>query len=42
MIECAVMNDGRISGTGTHEELLENNEEYREIYYSQTEKKEGA
>ena len=37
-----VMNDGRISGTGTHEELLENNEEYREIYYSQTEKKEGA
>lgn len=32
-----VMNDGRITGIGTHEQLLESNEEYREIYYSQTE-----
>lgn len=33
-----VMDDGRITGIGTHDELLNNNEEYREIYYSQTEK----
>ena len=31
-----VMDDGRITGAGTHEELLETNGEYREIYYSQT------
>lgn len=31
-----VMEDGRISGFGTHEELLENNEIYREVYESQT------
>lgn len=31
-----VMDDGRISGIGTHEELLENNEIYREVYDSQT------
>ncbi len=31
-----VMNDGRITGIGTHDELLKSNEEYREIYYSQT------
>ena len=37
-----VLNDGCITGTGTHSELLESNEEYREIYYSQIEKKEGA
>ncbi len=34
-----VMNDGVITGIGTHEELLENNEEYSEIYYSQTDRK---
>ncbi len=34
-----VMNDGKITGVGTHEELLENNPEYTEIYYSQMEKK---
>ena len=27
-----VMNDGRITGIGTHDELLQNNEEYSEIY----------
>ncbi len=32
-----VMNDGRITGIGTHSELMESNEEYREIYYSQME-----
>ena len=38
-----VMNEGRITGTGTHEELLQSNQEYREIYDSQTRtEKEGA
>lgn len=31
-----VMEDGRISGFGTHEELLAGNEIYREVYESQT------
>ena len=31
-----VMDDGRINGFGTHEELLENNEIYREVYEAQT------
>ncbi len=35
-----VMDNGAITGMGTHEELLANNEEYKEIYYSQQEKKE--
>ncbi len=35
-----VMDDGRITGIGTHEELLEGNNEYMEIYYSQMDKKE--
>ncbi len=39
--EIIVMNDGVITGVGTHEELLENNSEYGEIYYSQMEKKEA-
>ena len=34
-----VLDDGRIKGCGTHEELLENNRIYQEIYESQ---KEGA
>ena len=34
-----VMDDGRITGIGTHEELLRENEEYQEIYESQTGKK---
>ncbi len=34
-----VMNDGRITGIGTHEELLKTNEEYSEIYSSQMDKK---
>lgn len=36
-----VMNDGVITGIGTHDYLLENNEEYGEIYYSQMDKKEA-
>lgn len=30
-----VMNEGKITGIGTHEELLASNEPYQEIYYSQ-------
>ena len=33
-----VMNDGRITGIGTHDELLATNSEYNEIYYSQNDK----
>lgn len=36
-----VMNDGVITGIGTHDELLESNAEYGEIYYSQMDKKEA-
>ncbi|MBO4887505.1 MAG: ABC transporter ATP-binding protein [Firmicutes bacterium] len=35
-----VMDDGKITGVGTHEELLKSNEEYQEIYYSQMDKEE--
>lgn len=38
--EIIVMNDGKISGVGTHEYLLRNNADYREIYCSQTDTKE--
>jgi len=31
-----VMDNGRINGVGTHEELLKNNEIYRDVYESQT------
>ena len=31
-----VMDEGKIDGIGTHEELLENNEIYRDVYESQT------
>ena len=31
-----VMNNGRIDGIGTHDELVENNPMYREVYESQT------
>ncbi|MBQ9511669.1 MAG: ABC transporter ATP-binding protein [Lachnospiraceae bacterium] len=31
-----VMDDGRVNGFGTHAELMENNEIYRELYESQT------
>ena len=37
-----VMDDGVITGIGTHSELIENNKEYREIYYSQNDKEEGG
>ncbi len=36
-----VMDDGRITGIGTHTELLANNSEYQEIYYSQNEKEDN-
>lgn len=37
-----VMNDGRISGMGTHDELMQTNTEYKEIYDSQMSGKEAA
>ncbi len=37
-----VMDDGVITGIGTHEELIENNEEYKEIYYSQIDKEDAT
>ncbi|MBO7304382.1 MAG: ABC transporter ATP-binding protein [Clostridia bacterium] len=37
-----VMDDGIITGIGTHDVLLENNTEYQEIYYSQMDKTENA
>ena len=36
-----VMNDGQITGVGTHEQLLAENTEYLEIYRSQTDRKEA-
>jgi len=35
-----VMNEGAVTGVGTHEQLIRENREYREIYLSQTGKKE--
>jgi len=35
-----VMNDGVITGVGTHDELIQSNTEYKEIYASQMESKE--
>ncbi len=35
-----VMDNGCITGIGTHDELLKDNKEYREIYYSQAEGRE--
>lgn len=37
-----VMDDGKLVGTGTHEELLAGNPVYQEIYYSQFPKEEEA
>lgn len=34
-----VMDNGKITGTGTHDELLQSNEEYKEIFSSQTERR---
>ncbi len=36
-----VMDDGKITGVGTHKELIENNKEYQEIFYSQQDKEEA-
>ena len=36
-----VMDEGRITGVGTHEALMQNNTEYQEIYNSQISGKEG-
>ena len=37
-----VMDDGAISGIGTHDELLKSNKAYQEIYHSQMDGKEAA
>ncbi|MCQ2770668.1 MAG: ABC transporter ATP-binding protein/permease [Clostridia bacterium] len=37
-----VIDNGKIVGVGTHDELMETNEEYKEIYYSQNEKAKQA
>lgn len=37
-----VLNDGVITGIGTHDELLKDNVEYQEIYWSQVDRKEEA
>ncbi len=39
--EIIVVDDGVITGVGTHKELLDSNKEYGEIYYSQMDKKEA-
>ena len=36
-----VLNDGKVTGIGTHAELIESNTEYQEIYNSQVERKEA-
>jgi ATP-binding cassette subfamily B protein len=35
------MDDGRITGVGTHDELMQNNIEYQEIFNSQISGKES-
>ena len=40
--EIIVINDGKITGVGTHDELLANNTEYQEIFYSQMDKQNDA
>ncbi|MBR6789872.1 MAG: ABC transporter ATP-binding protein [Oscillospiraceae bacterium] len=37
-----VLNEGAVTGIGTHTELLSSNREYQEIYYSQMDRKEEA
>ena len=37
-----VLEDGRLVGEGTHEELIKSNSEYKDIYYSQTDKEATA
>lgn len=37
-----ILDDGMISGIGTHQELLENNAIYQEIYYSQIDQEEAS
>lgn len=37
-----VMDNGMITGVGTHDELLASNREYQEIYHSQVSGKEVA
>ena len=41
VLMCGVGGDGRITGVGTHAELMESNIEYQEIYNSQISGKDG-
>jgi len=41
-VEVGLMDGGRIVGSGTHGQLLADNETYREIVYSQMSEKEAA
>ena len=40
--EIIVINEGKVTGIGKHEQLLKENEEYQEIYYSQMDKEVSA
>ena len=40
--QIVVLDEGKIVGTGTHEELMKSCETYQEIYYSQRDKEESA
>ena len=37
-----IMNNGKIDDIGTHDELMERNAIYREVYYSQNKQTEDA
>ena len=37
-----IIDNGQIVGMGNHADLLANNEEYQEIYYSQKDREVGA
>ena len=36
VLRCVVLDNGHVSGFGSHDELLETNAIYREVYESQT------
>jgi ABC-type multidrug transport system fused ATPase/permease subunit len=40
--QIVVLDDGKVAGIGSHEELLSSCEVYREIYESQFKKEDGA
>ena len=40
--QIVVLDDGKAAGIGTHEQLLESCQTYREIYWSQNERQEAV